>query len=172
MTASYFVTRALHLTVGFAMASAIYGQQTAANIRGGAGVQHVVKPPSDHKPMNPADLSLFYVERVLHSKDPTHRIGSTQLHRMGDFAGMALVKLVGTKPLTTTEIQTLLDIVHRAFELPQAIVRASNRDPGATLFLLSYLELTTQDEGIKSSIANEREYVTAQCRLVSSPALQ
>jgi hypothetical protein len=91
---------------------------------------------------------------------------------MGDFAGMALVKLVGTKPLTTTEIQTLLDIVHRAFELPQAIVRASNRDPGATLFLLSYLELTTQDEGIKSSIANEREYVTAQCRLVSSPALQ
>ena len=94
---------------------------------------HSLKLPS-HKPdtnITPAAYRLALVQRIFELGNPS--ANAIQLHRMGDEAGLDLVKILGTTSLSTAQVNTALQIVHLAFEKTSQLVDQANLQPTATL---------------------------------------
>jgi hypothetical protein len=86
-------------------------------------------------------------------------VGNAQLHRLGDQAAVDIMRVLGEKTLTEAQMPTVLDMLHKAFERPAAIVNHSNRAPRATSFLLQVLDTSAQDQSIKQRIAETKAFV-------------
>ncbi len=86
--------------------------------------------------------------------------GAAQLYGMGDEAAVDVLKVLGTKStVSNTEAQAILDIVHVAFEHPEAITEPVNQKPRAGLLLLQYLASSTSDGTLMERIAKERAFL-------------
>ena len=82
--------------------------------------------------------------------------GDKQMKRAGDGAAVALARAIGDRDLTATEIDESVYVLDVAFSDPSWIEDASNREPRTSLFVLRYLDLCTQDQGLKGKIAETR----------------
>jgi hypothetical protein len=81
---------------------------------------------------------------------------------MGDHAAVYILQILQTRPpLSDAETQTVLDMLHRSFERPAAIVRSSDRQPTSTLGFLQQLDASTQDFSLKLRIVDTRQFVLA-----------
>ena len=113
------------------------------------------------RPASPAEWRLQVVSRLISLPSPV-ATGASQLHAMGDEAAADIVKLLGNKKtLSAPEIYSILDVVHMAFEKPQAIAEAADHKPQAGLFLMQYLATTTNDAVVKGRIAAETTFLAA-----------
>src|SRR5258708_19777577 len=54
-----------------------------------------------------------------------------------------------------------LDIIHTAFEHPEAILNPVDREPRAAMFLLQYFASTSNDQGLQERISGEAESLRA-----------
>jgi hypothetical protein len=80
---------------------------------------------------------------------------------MGDEAAVDVLKVLSAKPsLTPAELESVLDIIHMAFE-PAAISEPVNQKPLAAVFLLEYRNSTTTDATIRQRITEETTFVQA-----------
>lgn len=85
-------------------------------------------------------------------------VGAVQLHRMGDVAAAAIIRIIGTRSISNAEREEILDIVYKSFEHIDA-VSPSNRPPRATLVLLNHLNLLTASQELKKKIESTRQFV-------------
>jgi hypothetical protein len=108
--------------------------------------------------ISPELYRLQIVERIFDAGSPV-TVGSTQLHRMGDEAAASLLRIIGNRPSQLTQAQkmTILEMIQKAYELPQAISLDVNKHVGATSFLLQYLEASNDDNSVKEAIASTRQ---------------
>ncbi len=58
---------------------------------------------------------------------------------MGDEAAVVITKIIGSQssPVTEAQLKTILEIIHKAFEKPTAIVNAANHQPKRRFSYLS-----------------------------------
>ena len=85
------------------------------------------------------------------------------LDRMGDAAAVTVTRILGgTANLPVDQVDTVLAVIHLAFAAPQLVDEVSDREPRTALFLLRYLDLSTNDAGLKGRIAAEAQYVREQ----------
>lgn len=138
---------------------------TSAHARSQTGVQqgaaprvlHMDKPASPRTPPTEEDI----IRGLVRNPDAFYRgVGSVQLHRMGDVAAAAIIRVIGVTSLTDVQEKEILDMIHKAFEHIDA-VSPLNRNPKTTLFLLNYLSLIAQDDDVKNKIELTRQFVLA-----------
>jgi len=80
------------------------------------------------------------------------------VYRLGDKASVALLKILREDQLTDREtVGRVLRLVSDAFSRPELIGVPEDRDPGVTLFLLSYLERSVADKKLKEQISRVRQ---------------
>lgn len=86
--------------------------------------------------------------------------GAVQLHGMGDEAAVDVLKILGTSPnLTAAQIESVLDIVHTAFEQQASIIDPVNTKPQAAAVLFQRLTSLTEDAAVKERIGEELKFV-------------
>jgi hypothetical protein len=79
---------------------------------------------------------------------------------MGDGAAVTIQNIMKTRgPLSPTEQQNVLQILHKAFELPGAITKDYNRKPNATMALLQQLEASTTDFAFQTQIEDLKQLI-------------
>src|SRR6185437_3762595 len=121
-----------------AISGFVYGQNTPAT--GTPGFINLGRLKPDNKPhvfSGPEEFHVVMVRRKMLQSNPNPTTGSPQLHRMGDEAAVNIMKVLGEGvPLSDTNEFTILDMIHTAFEFPEAIMVPFDRHPDATSFLL------------------------------------
>ena len=93
---------------------------------------------------------------------PGVRVSFTEkyLHRLGDSASIALLKIMDRDKLTKAEsVMATLDIIQQAFSYPHLISREIDRKPNITLFLLIHLHQDVSDAQVQSEIQQTIEFV-------------
>ena|ERR1700733_7470413 len=85
-----------------------------------------------------------------------------ELGRLGDASAIALMKIIGGRPLEETDVDPILLIVALSYSDPRIVETESDRQPRATLFLLSYLVQVATDAKLKEKIGGTQEYVRDQ----------
>src|SRR5712691_709052 len=142
------------LTVALTICGIAYSQAKAG--------PHIFPAPGTHEPivkMSVEDVKIAIVNGMLRSGNPK---GSIQLHRWGDGASVNIMKAIATRPaLSEIEELTVLEMVRISFERPEHIWNDFDRTPKAALFLLTSLDGSTQDPGIKQKIAETKQFVLA-----------
>jgi hypothetical protein len=79
--------------------------------------------------------------------------------RSGDAGAVTLVRVLGDKTPTDSEIDDILIFVEGAFSDLQQVESGSDREPRVTLLLLKYLDYATHTPALKSRIADTRKDV-------------
>jgi hypothetical protein len=77
----------------------------------------------------------------------------------GDTAAVIVTKVVGDRKLTTSQADIILIVLNSAFGGIQA---GPDREPRTALFVLRYLESSTQDPGLLQRIEKTRKYIQTQ----------
>jgi len=114
--------------------------------------------------LTPEQNAIQVIKNLMSFPSPLQN-GSVQLHRMGDHAAGYILQVLQTRPpLTDAEKQTVLDMLHMAYERPAAI--ASARQPTATLALLQQIDGSTQDFSLKLRVADTKDFVLAHAGAV------
>lgn len=113
----------------------------------------------------------FVTERLRHlmsSATPLTNIKVALLRRMGDAVAVEIAAIMKTRgPLTKNEQQNVVEMLHKAFESPEAITIQSNqKTPKASFALLDQLAanasaatVATRDIAFENSIANTKQFV-------------
>lgn len=118
-----------------------------------------------HQPPQVLSAQQLTTERIRHmisSKVPLETFTVPLLFRMGDGAAREAIQILKTRgPLIPTEQQNVVQMMHKAFEMPAAIMHISDRTPTSTLALLGQLSVSTQDPGLQSQIADVQQFVLA-----------
>jgi hypothetical protein len=86
--------------------------------------------------------------------------GDKQMRRAGDSTAVALTKVVSDRVLNHDQIEDALYILDMAFSDPSLIESPSDRDPKTALFVLRYLDFSTNDAALKARIEQTRKHVT------------
>ena len=96
------------------------------------------------------------------------------LYPMGDEAAVDVIKALDPGAAATPAlIQSALEIIHTAFEHPEAILNPVDREPRAAMFLLQYFVSTSNDQGLQEQISGEVESLRAvAARSAASAASQ
>ncbi len=82
------------------------------------------------------------------------------LNRLGDGAAIGLIRHVGAQiPTTSQEVQRMLSVIRMAFAAPEIIASDADREPKATVVLLSYLSFLPVSSSLKEQIKDTRTYV-------------
>ena len=109
-------------------------------------------------PTTPEEFHHQVIDHILNSPEP---IGSVQLGRMGDRAAVYINELLqGRPPLSPSQQYRVVDMLHRAFELPAAISQPG-RQTTATISLLESIRAQTLDFGLKLRISDANDFVSA-----------
>lgn len=138
----------LVLVSGFAYSQAASGFEVKGTKQG---------PP----PSTPSQYRLSLVRWYMTFDSPM-KGGDARLSGMGDEAAADVLTILSTSPpLTAAQTQTALDIVHKAFADPGAILAGTNRKPVAALALLQKFQATATDQLVKERIATETNYLNA-----------
>jgi hypothetical protein len=91
----------------------------------------------------------------------TSRSNGRRSGRLGDEAGDLIIKIIGANALNRDETQSVLSIIHAAFETPDRIPQAA-KNPFRTLNLLRNLADSATEESLKQQIAGTMTYIQAQ----------
>lgn len=147
----------MYLQIAILAGSALWAQESA--------VYDTAMPPisgaSGFPTVSREEFKLTTIRNIMNSPHPLQR-GHVQLHRMGDDAAVAIMKVLAKRDrvLSRNDFLTILDMVRIAFEQPACIVILADRTPQATLFLLSSLDQSTDDKDLKEKIlATKKQFV-------------
>ncbi|MGC2660686.1 MAG: hypothetical protein WA324_22245 [Bryobacteraceae bacterium] len=88
--------------------------------------------------------------------------GDKAMRRGGDSTSVALTKVLSSHVLNRDKIEDALYVLDMAFSNPSLIDNPPDRDPRTALFVLRYLDLSSQDPAVKAKIEETRRHVTAQ----------
>lgn len=87
------------------------------------------------------------------------------INGLGDAAAIGLVRhLAGNTPRTAQEIHRILFVLKMAFAVLDIIDWDADREPKATMLLLSYLRLRPQSAKAKGEIESTRSYIGQQLK--------
>jgi hypothetical protein len=115
-----------------------------------------LKPVGTPPKYSAEESRVLLIKRLMEQPSPSPA-GSIQLHRLGDQAAVDIMKILGGKSVSDAQIPTILDMLRKAYELPKAILIAADRQPKASLFLLSALEDHTEDSSLKQRISEMKQ---------------
>lgn len=156
-----------------AISGFVYGQNTPATGKPSFIVGSMKPNNKPHVFSGPEEFHVAMVRRKMLQSNPNPTTGSPQLHRMGDEAAVNIMKVLGEGvPLSGTNELTILDMIHTAFEFPEAIMVPFDRHPDATFFLLRWMDSSTQDQDLKERIGQTRQYVQAAAGKVAPASTQ
>src|ERR1700676_3244042 len=109
-------------------------------------------------PMTSEQYHLLIIKHIMSSPTP---IGSVQLERMGDQAAVYINQVLQNRPpLTPVEQSTVVDMLHRAFQMPAAI-SPQGRGTAVTVALLDKIAGSTQDFSLRLRIVDTKDFVLA-----------
>ncbi|MBN9663531.1 MAG: hypothetical protein J0H49_35360 [Acidobacteria bacterium] len=111
-----------------------------------------------HAALSAGEFRLLTIKHLMQQPSPL-AVGNAQLHRLGDQAAADIIKVIGGGRLADAQMPTVIDMLHKAYERPAAILNPSDRKPTASLFLLNVLESTTQSDSIKARIGDLRQFL-------------
>ncbi|WP_321474652.1 hypothetical protein [uncultured Paludibaculum sp.] len=134
-------------------ASSVFGQTAAPQIYEGTRAK---QPSEPHRKRSADEFRLVTIAHLMQQPSPLE-VGNTQLHRLGDQAAADIVKILGDGTLREAQVPIILDMLHKAFERPAAILRPNDRTPGATLFLLRTIAVSSHDPAITQRIEELRQ---------------
>jgi hypothetical protein len=84
------------------------------------------------------------------------------LYPMGDEAAVDVLKALSAgRAATPAQMQSALEIIHTAFEHPEAILSPMNREPRAAIFLLQHFASTSNDQSLQERISGEVQSLQA-----------
>jgi hypothetical protein len=113
-----------------------------------------------HRLETPPELTTARIANLIRSRVPISNLRVPLLQRMGDGAAIEAQNIMKTRgPLSPTEQQNVLQILHKAFELPGAIMKDSNRKPDASMSLLEQLSASTADPAFHGQIVDTRQFI-------------
>ncbi len=93
-----------------------------------------------------------------------------QWRRSGDAVAVALTKVISEKPLDRGQVETVLDILRSSFYDLSQVSSIPDRQPETTLFVLRYLDCSTQDRALKLKIAETRRHILDQAAKATKSA--
>lgn len=123
------------------------------------------QPP---KVFTPRQFVTEEVRHLMSSATPMTNLNVPLLRRMGDGAAVEIAAIMKTRgPLTKNEQQNVVEMLHKAFESPEAITIQSNqKTPTASFALLDQIAATasaatvaTRDIAFENSIANTKQFI-------------
>lgn len=165
--------RLIPAVVIIAISGFVYGQNTPVAGKPSFIVGSMKPNNKPHVFSGPEEFHVAMVRRKMLQSNPNPTTGSPQLHRMGDEAAVNIMKVLGEGvPLSGTNELTILDMIHTAFEFPEAIMVPFDQHPDATFFLLRWMDSSTQDQDLKERIAQTKQYVQAAADKVASASTQ
>lgn len=92
--------------------------------------------------------------------------GDQTLAGMGDAAAAQILAFVEARPpFSAAQMQTAMDLVHKAFARPRAIP-PENRRPTSALKVLKAFQVTATDQLVKERIAAETNFLNAVPQVV------
>lgn len=119
------------------------------------------KPAMLHKTLTTEQFQLAIVKKLINNAGQPITSGRALLHRMGDEAAVAVMKNIGSvATLNEQQGLTILEIVQTAFESPQSVANAQDRQPNASQFLLQALD-GTEYASVKARVSEVRAKVLA-----------
>jgi hypothetical protein len=129
--------------------------------------------PTDDRPLSAEEWRLKVVAHLISLPSPAKGV-EFLLYPMGDEAAVDVIKVLGAGGgATPAQIQSALDIIHTAFEHPEAILNPVHREPRAAMFLLQYFALTSNDQSLQERISGEVQSLRAAAvRSAASAASQ
>lgn len=143
------------LTVTILISAAAFAQSDKS-ILNNSGVKK--QPPQT---VAGAALTTQMIANLMASPKPINSLNVPRLHRMGDGAAARVLQILKTRgPLSASEQHNVVQIVHKSFEKPSAIMTPANRTmPVASLALLDQVSAGTQDFALKLEIADAKQFV-------------
>ena len=113
-----------------------------------------------HQHRSPEELTIARIANLISSPSPIANLRVPLLQRMGDDAAVTVQNIMKTRgPLSPTEQQNVLQILHKAFESPDAIMKDSNRKPDASMVLLQQLSASTTDFAFQTQIEGTKQFI-------------
>jgi hypothetical protein len=94
-----------------------------------------------------------------------------ELRRTGDSTAVQITKIISDKGLGNLEIETVLDMLDASFSDPSSIEAVPDREPRTTLFVLRYLDCSTQDAALKRKVAETRRHILEEISKPAEPGL-
>jgi hypothetical protein len=79
--------------------------------------------------------------------------------RLGDEAAVLVTKLLEGRDLTSDTIENALVVIDESFVDPSLVQSSTDREPRTSLFVLRYLDLSTNDPELKKRIGDTRKYI-------------
>jgi len=93
------------------------------------------------------------------------QMGDTYLAMLGDkaafFIYVALTKGNGLASVTSSQVSTAMDIIHKSFAAPKHLQDMGDLAPNNSLALLKMFQAMAVDQAIKSRIVVETQYLNA-----------
>jgi hypothetical protein len=112
-----------------------------------------------HRVLSAQELTTERIRNMIRSEVPIETLSIPLLHRMGDGAAVEILKVMKTRgALSSNEQNNVVQMIHKAFENPRAIMQSANRTPQASLALLDQLSASTVDFGLKMRIADTKQF--------------
>ena len=116
--------------------------------------------PTDNRQLTPEEWRLKVIAHLITLPSPAKGV-EFLLYPMGDEAAVDVIKALGVGGATPAQIQSALDIIHTAFEHPEAILDPVHREPRAAMFLLQYFASTSNDQSLQERISGEVQSLRA-----------
>jgi hypothetical protein len=102
----------------------------------------------------------FAVSEFMRAPSPSD-VGALTFSSMGDETAFHLSYILSKRPLRTpAQTIRVLEMIHKSFSRPEAIVDASNLNPKMSLQLLKMIEATATDQMVKEGIAAEQAFLS------------
>jgi hypothetical protein len=113
-----------------------------------------------HQVLSPQEITTARIANLIRSRVPMSNLRVPLLQRMGDGAAIEVQNIMKTRgTLSATEQQNGLQILHKAFESPGAIMKDSNRKPDASMLLLQQLSESMTDPAFQAQIVATRQFI-------------
>jgi hypothetical protein len=114
------------------------------------------------------DSSDPYAEQLvapLMKGGPLISVVEKNINRSGDRAAIGVIRNIGMeRPLVSKDIEQICFIIRLAFAVPQIISTDTDRQPRATLLLLSYLSYLPAAKESRDIIFQTQSYVIQQAK--------
>ena len=140
----------LQLLSALLAAVSVYGQVTLSH--------PTPEPAQSHRELTPESYRRAVIDAIMQEGTPIKR--ARLLHRMGDDAAVNVLRVIGEKQsLTPTQKETILAILETAFQRPESISNANDKEPRVTLFVLQWISASAENDALKRQATQTRQKV-------------
>jgi hypothetical protein len=127
----------------------------------GWGTKEARSTATDNRKLTAEEWRLKVVAHLMSLPSPTAGV-EFLLYPMGDEAAVDVLKALSAgRAATPVQMQSALEIIHTAFEHPEAILSPMNREPRAAIFLLQHFASTSNDQSLQERISGEVQSLQA-----------